>query len=937
LAKLLFLIALVAPSIAAAQEMPPQGCKNAYCPDSGTAFSMATAWKDWYVAYQMAAREAHPELYPPGTPPLVMNVRLYYPSGVSPGEVQGWIVCRLFPTGSCPQETQNFWFHEGQPSRLGSIPQKNIGNVDDCDCSGHEGASKKTGSASLFDSMFVGDPINFSTGNKFEQEDDYLSSGWLSFRRFYNSDTNVVSGTNGWHWRNNYDRALLITGNPASSISAIRPDGLMEVFTKINNEWVGDPSVHDQLVEDDSSRGGYILSVTGVHHHESYNAYGVLQSVADQSGNGITLSYSNSSTPSTVAPTTGLLLSVTDYSGRRLQFIYTSDRQMSNVVLPGGGVLSYTYDASGRLVSVQYPDGSGRQYKYNEESLAGGANLLLAMTGVIDEAGVRYNSTKYNAGGQAISSTLPNGVDAISIDYNSDGTSRIHYTLGIVSTVGLSLVQGALRLVSRDQPCSPQCGSYFKKKIYDKNGYPSSIIDFKGNQRINTFDANGLLIQQIDAQGTANQRKTITSWNVGMRIPLARTELNSSDTPLSAIQWVYNIAGQPLARCELDLSMPSASSYACTDIGIVPVGVRRWTYAYCTAVDSTKCPLPGLLLTVTGPRIDLAQILTYRYYLDDAGSHRHGDLQSITDALGYSITYITYDNDGRVTRTQDGNGVITDFTFAPRGWLMTRIVRANADGSASANDAITTLGYTPYGAINAITDPDGVTVRYTYDDAHRLTDITDTQGNRVHYVLDAAGNKTQEQIFDASGSVRHAISRTFDMLGQLTQITDGLTHAVLNAGYSDSYDANGNLVHSADGEITAVAAGWVAGDLVHALAERVVTVRRHRRAVARRRAQPMPCVVAKVEGLTAHLAVGGVAVGVQQSHGGADAGQLVGARRVTVGPRQQPGPRFRQTIAGGVVGVALHRRAAAIEHAGQTAQGIASEGGGWVCSSCAGY
>ncbi|WP_266169719.1 RHS repeat-associated core domain-containing protein [Dyella subtropica] len=261
------------------------------------------------------------------------------------------------------------------------------------------------------------------------------------------------------------------------------------------------------------------------------------------------------------------------------------------------------------------------------------------------------------------------------------------------------------------------------------------------------------------------------------------------------IQWVYSSMGQTLARCEIDPAL--ASSYTCAPTGVVPAGVRRWTYTYCTAVDSTQCPIIGLLLSVTGPRTDLTQTATYSYYLSSsavscgtpgAACYQAGDLHTVTDALGHVTTIASYDGAGRITRLTDTNCVNTDLTYTPRGWLASR----------SVGGAIMRFTYTPYGAVASITDPDNVTVSTTYDAAHRLTRVTDALGNYIQYTLDAAGNKTAEQVYDSSGTLRKSLSRTYNTLGQLTGLTDGLSHTVFNASFTDSYDANGNLVHTAD-------------------------------------------------------------------------------------------------------------------------------------------
>src|SRR5690606_23673001 len=111
--------------------------------------------------------------------------------------------------------------------------------------------------------------------------------------------------------------------------------------------------------------------------------------------------------------------------------------------------------------------------------------------------------------------------------------------------------------------------------------------------------------------------------------------------------------------------------------------------------------------------------------------HQPGDLHTVADPSGHVTTVVSYDADGRVTRESDANGINTDLTYTPRGWLASRTV----------GGAQTAFDYTPYGAVSSVTDPDGVTISYDYDAAHRLTKVTDAQGNYVQYTLDAAGNK----------------------------------------------------------------------------------------------------------------------------------------------------------------------------------------------------
>ncbi|WP_230473909.1 hypothetical protein [Dyella choica] len=326
------------------------------------------------------------------------------------------------------------------------------------------------------------------------------------------------------------------------------------------------------------------------------------------------------------------------------------------------------------------------------------------------------------------------------------------------------------------------------------------MTDPSGNVTKYTYatDGSGLEIQRVEAAATAAQRTIQTSWNEAIRQPLQRTVLDASGNTVSSTQWVYNAAGQTLASCDIDPSNNTASGYACSNTGTTPAGVRRRTYTYCTAVDTTQCPIVGLMLTATGPRTDTTQTTTYSYYLTSsatscgtpgAACYQAGDLHTITDPAGHVTTIASYDADGRVTRLTDANGLNTDTTYTPRGWVASR----NVGGATSK------FTYTAYGAVQTVTDPDGVTTTYGYDAAHRLVKIIDAQGNYLQYTLDAAGNKTAEQVYDSTGTLHKSLSRTFNPLGQLTKVMDGLSHTVFDASASNSYDANGNLVQSADG------------------------------------------------------------------------------------------------------------------------------------------
>jgi len=573
-----------------------------------------------------------------------------------------------------------------------------------------------------------------------------------------------------------------------TGLTVLRPDGTTHYFACYHDAC---RSYAQSKVSLAVTANGYALTAENG-DVESYDATGNLLQITGRDGYTRTLTY-NTSADSDVSTVN----TVTDSYGRALTFVYNVSGQLGQLTLPDGTAIKYGYDPLAGLASVVYADGSTVGYKYQN------TNFPRALTAWVDESQQTYATWTYDSTtGMATASALAGNVDTSTLSYSTNATTLTD-NLGTQRTYNFQQVAGGTRLVSVTGPVCSDCMG--QSMTYDAKGFLKTAQDWNGVTTSYVFDAKGLLQQKVDGVGTATQRTTNLTWNTAFRAPLTRAINDAAGSTVASTGWVYNATGQVIARCDIDASV--AAGYACTATGAVPAGVRRWTYTYCDAVDSTQCPRVGLLLSVTGPRTDVTSTAHYSYYLstDESGCgtaggacHRAGDLYQVTDAIGHVSTVVAYDKNGRVVRERDANGVVTDSTYHARGWLLTRTVRANADGTPSANDAITQIGYTPYGAVSSVKDPDDVQITYTYDAAHRLTDITDALGNRIHYTLDAAGNKTKEETFDAGNTLRRSLARSYNTLGQLTNIKDGLSRTVFDASFTDSYDGNGNLVRSAD-------------------------------------------------------------------------------------------------------------------------------------------
>lgn len=664
-----------------------------------------------------------------------------------------------------------------------------------------------------------GDPISATNGNEYRQDTDVKSSPWLTFRRFYNSSSFVPSSTMGPKWRHSFDRRLDLmpnSGADGGQLYARRPDGSMVRFYSTKGLWKADTDAAETLTESKDAttgvRTGYTLRLAATNETERYDATGRLLTITDDNGWVTTLTYSDATTAPATAPAAGLLIAVTDPQGRVLNLRYDAKSRLSQVIDPAGQTIGYAYADSGNLAKVTFADGTSRQYLYAEAAYAAApAKYPSELTGIIDEKGVRYETTTFNASNRAISNQFAGGADKITLsyaNYYSNGGTPADLTtpLGLVVTLGFA-DDGAqtLKPSGTSTYCGNQCNQGDKAATYDTNGYPATTTDYKGTVTKTTYDANGLLTQQVEASGTAAQRTTNITWDVPHRQPLTRELLDAKGVAVARNTWTYNPRGQVVAECAVDPAV--TASYVCGSQANAPQGIRQTRYAYCDAVDSSQCPQVGLLLSVDGPRTDVTDLTQYGYFptTDESGCgavggacHRAGDLAQVTDAAGHVTATLAYDRQGRPVRRRAANGAVTDVTYTPRGWLSSRTVRANADGSAASADATTTLTYDAVGALKSVTDPDGVTYTYSYDDAHRLVDVANGLGEHIHYTLDPSGNRIKEETFDAKGVSRRSVSRKYNTLGQLVSVTDGLGRVVFDATASGSYDANGNLVSAKD-------------------------------------------------------------------------------------------------------------------------------------------
>jgi len=560
--------------------------------------------------------------------------------------------------------------------------------------------------------------------------------------------------------------------------------------------------------------------------HETYDRAGRLVAVRDPDDPARNLSLSYRGQPITGSPsTTSAQLEeafwridrITDASGRYVSFSYVDPRlqKLERITADDGTELArLVYDSEGRLTSIAR-FGKSQTFLYNEPSYLGVTATVRGswLTGIQDEDLRRYATYAYDDWGRATASW--HGIDAGRVDItyplkpdgNQDDSRAIVRTPSLRETTYTFAANQPYRVPAS---ISDQAGTV-QFEYHPVHHRLSARIDKRGVRTEIEYNADATHeIAITEAKGRPEQRRTERDWDYSIgRVVAERLYADPPGGPrvlLRDRRFSYAPGTAQLIASELVDPVDSRS--------------RKTSYTYCSSADvanpSAGCALAGQLKRIDGPRTDVADLTDYVYYTSDALSgcgtpggscRRKGDLRSITNALGQVTEILAYDRAGRPARVRDANGTLVDYTYHARGWLLTRTVRANADGTPSTADATTTLDYDASGNVVQVYSPDNAaSLTYTYDAAHRLIGVRDALGNRISYTLTPNGDSRFDRRITSGGTTAWQFTREFDELNRLVRELDGLGRPTQRLELDDAvegilngYDANSNPRRSIDG------------------------------------------------------------------------------------------------------------------------------------------
>jgi RHS repeat-associated protein len=589
----------------------------------------------------------------------------------------------------------------------------------------------------------AGNPIEVTGGNKFQAIADYQSAGpnVLEFTRYYNglaiNGSPPLSRGLGTSWRSTFDRSIRIS--TPTTVSVERPSGRILQFA-FNGIWRPDTDIDLQL-----TRSGNIWTLKdSTDTVETYETGSPSHAILRE------IRFRNGYTQSLIYDASGLLSSVVDSFDRSLLFTY-DDGRLATLTTPEGTVTSYSFEpsqAGGALDRLRSAtDGAGGTETYLYEQGA----LPFALTGILNPKGNRSATWTYDAAGRALSSKHGVDADTTTVRYNADGTRTVTNALGLQEVYRFAELQGIPKVKRIDRLATATTAAASQAFTYDANGYLASETDWNGNETRYVNDARGLRLTVTEAAGTPQARTTTTTYHPGLHLPVKIVR------PGVTTDFVYDVDGNLLTRTESDTSTgtkPSASQGT----------LRKWTYTWSR----------GLLAATTGPRTNVIDLFEH-----DAS----GALTSVTNARGHVTSVTSHTAGGRPLTIVDPNGVATELLYDGRQRLISSTV--HAEGGALTTGYVHDLT----GNLVTVTKPDGSALTYTYDAANRLTAVTDLFGQRMVYRLDALGNRTRLEVFDADGEVARTGSATFDALGRVTGETGGEGQVTRY-----TYDRNGNLL-----------------------------------------------------------------------------------------------------------------------------------------------
>jgi YD repeat-containing protein len=548
-----------------------------------------------------------------------------------------------------------------------------------------------------------GNPIYIATGNKLEPELDFAASGeWpLYLKRTYNHHWNGL-GLFGRRWLSNYDYRLSFESSywsgagvcyarpgiaecsntgTASTIWVHRPDGRKLRFLKApDGAYYEDRAIPVAKIV--RQVDGTWVMYGQDNMVETYSVGGYPLRIRNEAGIGWVFRYGGLNNTQ--------LQEVTHTSGRSVDFIWVDD-ELREVRDPSDRSYTFTYVGQGTetgihsLKTAKGPGSTSPLVMYHYSGEGGEPNGISSgeLTGKSFN-GVRYSRFSYQ-GQYAATTEHANGVEKYSFVYTlgAEGALTVSETSPLGKKATYLFKDGRIQSVTGIP--SNHCAGAYKETSYDANGYENLVVDFNGNATNYDYNADGRLIQRVDAFSTPDARTTNYVWDTSSNNVSSLTVAG-----LKRTDYTYT-SGNRVASVAVTNLVPNTPAHAQTTF-----------YSYTTHPN-------GLLATasIDGPLANDTIVYTY---------NTQGDLTEVRNALGHAVSYSNYNALGQVGRVIGVNGAVSDYTYDERGRLAT--VREIVGGVSQPPTIYT---YDTVGRLATVQTPDGRIRTREFDAAWRVS------------------------------------------------------------------------------------------------------------------------------------------------------------------------------------------------------------------------
>jgi len=376
-------------------------------------------------------------------------------------------------------------------------------------------------------------------------------------------------------------------------------------------------------------------------------------------------------------------------------------------------VTTYTYNPNNELTRIVDPRGGTTTYTYDDRGNIVTESKLAGGETTITTA-YTYEPTYNRMTSKEISSTAETQTYRTEYTYDANGNLTDETTFADSSDPNTAMVT-----------------SY----AYDEYGNILAITDPLGNVTANEYNIYGFLTRTYDPNDPNHQ----TLYTYDDRGNTAST----TDARGNATTFEYDNLGR-VTKVTNRLGVDSIYTY--NGANLVRIEEGR------TAAESGRIT-----------------VLDY-----DSLNRKTAVKMMADDSSEVTLFSYTYDSQGQVLTTADGNGNTTANAYDVLGRLVAVI---------DPNGFATTYTYDKANNVIQTTDAEEHSTHYKYDHANRLTEVIDALGNRTSYTYNALGG-----ILTVTDARDNATTHTYDDAGRLIEIVDPMGHTTQYA-----YDKNGNL------------------------------------------------------------------------------------------------------------------------------------------------